>query len=743
MIMGKTPGKSVPAASQTDGLVDPGWYRDLVESAPDAVVLIDSEGHIVLVNAQTERLFGWPRAELIGKPVEILVPERYRKHHAVHRDAYFGEPKVREMGAGIELWGLRKDNTEFPLEISLSPLRTERGNYATASIRDISDRKKAQQQFRALLETAPDAMVIIDQHGTIQLVNAQTEQLFGYRREALIGKKVEILVPERLRERHVGHRSGYFNAPKVRGMGAGLELAGRRKDGSEFPIEISLSPLETEGGTWATAAVRDISDRKREQDAASRLAAIVESSNDAILGKDLDGVITSWNKAAEKLYGYSAPEAIGQNVHMLLPADRASEQDEILARIRRGEQIQHFETVRLAKDGRHIDVSLTISPIHTAGGRLVGASTIGRDISEQKKAEQRFRALLETAPDAMVIIDSRGCIKLVNAQAEHIFGYHRDEMIGQTMEILVPERMRGRHTGHRTGYFASPKPRPMGAGLELWGRRRDGSEFPIEISLSPMQTDEGIWVTAAVRDITDRKAVEEKLARYAENLKQSNQELEQFAYVASHDLQAPLRNVVSFTQLLLQEFPDRFEGKAHEYMHFVVESGKQMQALIKDLLAFSRVGRQDAKLMPTNCEDVLRQVESQMAAIVRERGVRLTHDPLPAVMGAPHEINQLLQNLIGNAIKFQPGENPRVHVSAKRDSNYWEFSVRDWGIGIKPEYQNKIFQIFQRLHTPAEYDGTGIGLALCQKIVTRHGGRIWVESKPGEGSTFYFTLMPA
>jgi light-regulated signal transduction histidine kinase (bacteriophytochrome) len=258
-----------------------------------------------------------------------------------------------------------------------------------------------------------------------------------------------------------------------------------------------------------------------------------------------------------------------------------------------------------------------------------------------------------------------------------------------------------------------------------------------------MRTDHDVWVTAAVRDITERRSVEEKLARYAENLKQSNLDLEQFAYVASHDLQAPLRNVVSFTQLLEQEFPDRFEGKAREYMHFVVESGKQMQALIKDLLAFSRVGRQDAKLVPTDCEEILGQVEAQMKTILQERNVRITHDPLPRVMGAPHEINQLLQNLLGNAIKFQPGASPRVHVSAERDGACWKISVRDWGIGIKPEHQRKIFQIFQRLHTPGEYEGTGIGLALCQKIVTRHGGRIWVESKPGEGSTFFFTLMPA
>jgi PAS domain S-box-containing protein len=616
--MGKTT-KMPPTTLVPANQVDPHWYLNLVESAPDAVVLINSEGHIVLVNAQTERLFGHARAELIDKPVEVLIPERYRKHHTVHRDVYFGEPKVREMGAGVELWGLRKDGTEFPLEISLSPLRTDRGVYATASIRDISDRKKAQQQFRALLETAPDAMVIIDQHGTIQLVNAQTELLFGYQREALIGKKVEILVPEHIRQRHIGHREGYFTAPKVRGMGAGRELAGRRKDGREFPIEISLSPLETDNGVWATAAVRDISDRK--------------------------------------------------------------------------------------------------------------------------KAESRFRTLLESAPDAMVIINQRGEIMLVNAQTERLFGYKRDALMGEKVEILIPERLRGGHEHHRDGYFTTPKVREMGAGLSLWGCRADGSEFPIEISLSPLETEEGVWATAAVRDVTDRKLVEGKLARYADNLKQSNQELEQFAYIASHDLQAPLRNVVSFTQLLQQDYQKNFDKTANEYMQFIVDSGKQMQSLIHDLLAFSRVGRQDTKLIPTDCEQVLKQVRGQLKTLLEERNVTLTHDPLPVVSGVPHELNQLLQNLIGNAIKFQPGDSPRVHISAVQDGNYWKLSVRDWGIGIKPEHQAKIFHIFQRLHTSKEYEGTGIGLALCQKIVTRHAGRIWVESETGKGATFHFTLM--
>lgn len=598
--------------------IDQRWYRDLVEGAPDATILINAEGQILLVNAQAERLFGYAREELLGQEIEILVPERFRSRHQLHRDVYFGEPKVRAMGTGVELWGRRKDGTEFPIEISLSPLRTDSGVLTTAAIRDGSERRRANDKFRALLESAPDAMVIIDDRGLIRLVNAQAQRLFGYQREAMVGKPVEILIPERLRGRHAEHRGAYFAVPKMRGMGAGLQLWGRRKNGQEFPIEISLSPLETEDGVWATAAVRDISDRLR--------------------------------------------------------------------------------------------------------------------------VEQRFRALLDNAPDAMVMIGREGQIVMVNSRTEQLFGHSREALVGQPVEMLIPERLRGRHREHRGQFFLDPRVRPMGAGLELWGLRANGDEFAIEISLSPMRGDDEIFATATVRDISERLAVERQLARYAEDLKRSNHDLEQFAYVASHDLQAPLRNVVGFSQLLRRRMSGKLEATEQEFLDFIESSARHMQALVNGLLAFSRVGGADAPFGEVDCERVLDAVLEQMRSLITDRAARIERTPLPRIKGVEREIHQLLQNLIGNGLKFQPGEAPRLEIRAERAGGLWHFQVRDHGIGISEEHRERIFQIFQRLHGADEYEGTGIGLAICQKIVQHHGGRIWVESEPGQGSCFHFTL---
>lgn len=362
----------------------------VLEAMPDALIIIDNNGRIVLINGQTERLFGYQRAELLGELVEQLMPERFRNKHSQHRDGYFVTPRVRSMGAGLELFGLQKEGTEFPIEISLSPLKTNEGVFALAAVRDISIRKKAEAKFKSILEATPDCLIIINNEGKIILVNARAEKMFGHTQTEIIGQYVEFLIPERFHKKHVGHRTNYFGDPRVRPMGIGSELYGQHKNGFEFPVEISLSPLETEEGLLALAAIRDISERKKIEVATAMLSAIVAYSDDAIIGKDLDGIIVSWNKAAETLYGYSAEEAIGQSIAMVIPDKYKSELDQLLAKSRLGEVLKHLSTERLHKSGKLIPVSIIISPIKNAQGHIIGASSMARDISEQKRLEEEL-----------------------------------------------------------------------------------------------------------------------------------------------------------------------------------------------------------------------------------------------------------------------------------------------------------------------------------------------------------------
>ena len=355
----------------------------------------------------------------------------------------------------------------------------------------------------------------------------------------------------------------------------------------------------------------------------------------------------------------------------------------------------------------------------------------------------KYRGLMEAAPDAMVVVNGEGEIVLLNLRAEKQLGYSRDELIGQKVKSIIPKGFAERLITDGARTAAEALAQHMGTGIELLALRKDGTAFPIEIMLSPLESAEGLLVTAAIRDITARKQAEALLLRKVEELNRSNEELAQFAYIASHDLQEPLRMVASYTQLLARRYKGRLDTDADEFIAFAVDGVERLQRLFQGLLEYSRVGTKGEPLLEISSEDALEQATLNLQVAIEESGALVTHDALPLVLADQMQLIRLLQNLVGNAIKYRrPGVSPLVHISSTKESatERWRFSVRDNGLGIEAKYFARIFGMFQRLHKRDEFGGIGIGLSISKKIAERHGSSVSIESELGQGSTFHFTL---
>lgn len=365
----------------------------------------------------------------------------------------------------------------------------------------------------------------------------------------------------------------------------------------------------------------------------------------------------------------------------------------------------------------------------------MGPDGVGATSDSFLSLEEPFRLAVEASPSGMVMVNEEGTIVLVNRETERLFGYARQKLLGKSIEFLVPDAARERHPELRSGFRSEPSRREMGSGRDLYGRHEDGSEVPVEIGLNPIRTADGLFVLASIVDISERKRAQDELRR-------SNAELEHFAYVASHDLQEPLRMVASYTELLQQRYEGRLDEKADKYIRYAVDGAKRLQRLIHDLLPYSRVNTEAEPLAPVDADELVRcLLDRALGRMISEAGAVVHVDTLPEVMADETQVEQVFQNLIANAIKFRHGDRaPEVWVAAEPSDDGWRFAIRDNGIGIEAEYKERVFEMFQRLHGIGEYPGSGLGLALCRKIVERHDGRIWLESEVDQGSTFYFTL---
>ena len=474
-----------------------------------------------------------------------------------------------------------------------------------------------------LLKSATDAMIIIDREGRIIVANPTIEQLFGYPRQELIGKSMKILLPERFRHTHHFQLTDYFVQPRARAMGAGTELIGLRQDGSEFPVDVSLSPLNTEQGLLVMATIHDITRRKQ------------------------------------------AEEAL-------------------------------------------------------------------------RDSEARMRAIFDTAVDGIVTIDERGTIERFNPAAERMFGYTEAEVTGKNVSMLMPSPYREAHDGYLAHYLRTSEKKIIGIGREVVGLRKDGTTFPMDLAVGETRQDERRMFIGTVRDISARKQAEEQRDRLLRELESANEELKNFGYVVSHDLKAPLRAIGSLADWLSTDYADKFDDEGKEHMRLLISRVHRMDGLIDGILQYSRVGRVKEVTVAVDLNRLVREVIDLLAP---PKNIAVSvENPLPTVMAEPTRIQQVFQNLLSNAIKYMDKPEGEIRIACGAEGRQWKFSITDNGPGIDQQHFEKIFQLFQTLAPRDRVESTGVGLSLVKKIVEMYGGRIWLESTVGRGSTFFFTL---
>ena len=608
-------------------------YRDqaeLLDLTHDAVMGRGLDGKIFYWNRGAERLYGWQKEEARGQITHELFQTQFPKPlveiqaEVLEEGSWEGElVHTLHNGSVVTVssrWALRTDPGGKPLAI-------------LESNRDITQRKREEEKFRKLIESVRDAIVIVNHVGEIHLVNAQTEKSFGYSREELIGKKIEILVPERLQAGHASHRNTYSQAPRPRKMGAGLELYGRRKDGSEFPVEVCLTPLETGEGMLISSAIRDITARKK----------------------------------AEK---------------------------------------------------------------------------------EFREIEQRFLILVDRVQDcAIIFLDPLGRVSAWNSGAERLKGYQPGEVIGRSFECfyLKEEVVRGKpahelKVAASTGHFND----------EGWRVRKDGSKFWANVIVTALRDPDGelLGFAKITRDITDRRRTEQEISDLNTDLKEKlaelvtlNKELESFSYSVSHDLRAPLRHIDGFARILKEEHAVGLSQEGHCYLDRVLQAANHMGHLIDDVLNLARIGRKELVRHKVKLDELIRQAMADLPSESETREIEWCIEPLPEVDCDAGLLKLVFSNLLSNAVKFTRTRQPaRIEVGSREVDGRTALFVRDNGVGFDTKYADKLFGVFQRLHSQEEFEGTGVGLATVQRIIRRHGGEIWAESELGHGTTFFFTL---
>jgi len=732
--------------------------RELTDALPEIIFETDANGILTFISAAMSTRYGWIIGEIEGKAnmLDFIAPfDRDRARETIPKRIQGEETGWNEYSF------ILKDGSTAPFDVRTMPIVRDGVYEGLRGIAiDITERKRAQaaligseRRIREITDALPVVVYETNTTGRMTFVNATAFDLFGYAKEEIeAGMSIfQLIAPaDRKRARAVFRR-------RMSGEDIGrVEYVGLRKDKSSFPISIRAVAMMRDGVVIGQRGViLDFSELSKAQEELRQHATMFDAAHDAIMTLDPAGTITYWNRGAERLYGWTTQEAEGQNANALLRT-RFPESREVLWPKLMESELWEGELIHVTRDGVEVTVASSWTLMKDEKGNASAILEISSDITERKKAElalaeseATLRTTFATMADGIVITELDEKVTDCNEAILRLTQRSREEILGKPFKDLIAPEFRSviadvcKLLVGSVLVFNVPGSEKKGtirADSQLLRKNRERVDIETNISLVENSAGQPAAFLIVARDVTERKQMEWKLDSSLADLQRSNAELQQFAYVTSHDLQEPLRMITSYIQIIEEDYKGKLDADADQYIAFAVEGAKRMHTLINDLLAYSRVGTRGEPFTPISLNSVLSSATANLEIAIEEGHAVVTHDRLPTVLGDESQLIQLFQNLLGNAIKFRSDATPRIHVGVEKTKDEWVFSVRDNGIGIDMKYAERIFAVFQRLHAREEYPGTGIGLAVVKKIVERHGGRVWVESEPGNGSTFYFTL---
>jgi PAS domain S-box-containing protein len=738
-------------------------FRRTFELAASGLAHIALDRRFIRVNRRLCEILGYSERELLGLTGrQISHPDDLDVINAQRPRLYAGEiDAVR-----LEKRYVRKDGSTVWVAFTMVVERDAAGQplYEIAVFDDITQRKQAElalreseERFRAVVDSANDGILVYDRELKIVAGNRAAERIIGLPLAKIVGAAgFTSLLPC---VKHDGSPLGPEDRPTRLTIRGGQPLSNvvigvKRPGGAVTWLSVNTAFLrraDETGWSGIVSTIGDITAQRATEmalrESEERFRQTFELAASGIAHVDLTGRFVRVNRSLCEILGYSEQELIGRSVKEISHPDDRDLTDAERARVHEGEiDSARFEKRYVRKNGAVVWVELAVALARDAHGHPLHEVALFDDITERKRAdaalresEARFRSLTQLSSDWYWEQDAEFGLTFMSGRMGERTGLDPSAYLGRKRwdrpALNLTEAGWARHRAQLERH------EPF-RDFELQRPTAEGGSRWISLSGEPVFDDDGRFsgYRGVGKDITERKQAEVALREAHEELKRSNAELEQFAYVASHDLQEPLRMVSSYTQLLMRRYGDRFDKDAKEFMHYVVDGAARMKQLIEDLLAYSRIGTRGKDFGDAKVEAALRRAITNLKAAIEESSAAVTWDPLPEVKADNAQLAQLFQNLIGNALKFRSPSVPRVHVSVMQQEEEWQFTVADNGIGIEPQYFERIFMVFQRLHNKAEYPGTGIGLAICKKVVERHGGRIWVESRPDAGSAFHFTL---